>query len=134
MNRIKKSKKQEQSNKIDEKLSQEFIDITNLMYEKLDGGHKKTTVLELFGDLELRNQFYRMKEIASLFIKEKMCVWCKRDIKVNKLNPIDKLTYLESAICPQCEEENYRFKKNEPREDQLTEAMKNIVKKYEELK
>ena len=79
MYRIKKSKKQEQSNKIDEKLSQEFIDITNLMYEKLDGGHKKTTVIELFGDLELRNQFYRMKEIASFSLK-KRCVFGVREI------------------------------------------------------
>lgn len=134
MYKVKRKKKQEQSIKIDEQLSQEFIDITNHMYDKLDGGHKKTTVLELFGDLELRNKFNRLKEIGALFIKQKICVWCKRDIKVNKLNPIDKMSYLESAICPQCEEENYRFKKDEPREDQLAEAMKNIVKKYEELK
>ena len=76
----KKNIKVKKDSKINDAIQKEWIKIGDELEEYTLKGHKPMSLFEMYNDLHFRHLSQRIKEIATVFINEKICVWCKREM------------------------------------------------------
>jgi hypothetical protein len=82
----KKNIKVKKDSKISDAIQKEWIKLGDELEEYTLKGHKLMSLVEMYNDLHFRHLSQRMKEIVTVFINEKICVWCKRDVKPDEMN------------------------------------------------
>ena len=129
----KKNIKVKKDSKISVAIQKEWIKLGDELEEYTLKGHKQMSLVEMYNDLHFRHLSQRMKEIATVFINEKICVWCKRDVKPDEMNSIDRLSYLETAICNVCDQEHFTWSKDDPRRNDTQKIVDGINKRKLEV-
>lgn len=125
--------KKKKSSKITDELQKEWVKVGDELEEYTLKGRKQMSLYEMYNDLHFRHLANRMKEICSVFINEKVCVWCKRDVDLDQMNGIDRMSYLESAICDKCDEEHFTWSKDDKRRNDTQAIVDKINKKKLEI-
>ena len=125
--------KKKKSSKITDALQLEWKKVGDELEEYTMKGHKQMSLVEMYNDLHFRHLANRMKEICSVFINEKVCVWCKRDVDLDQMNGIDRMSYLESAICEKCEEEHFTWSKDDKRRNDTQAIIDRINERKEKI-